>query len=312
MKRDYMKVLKKYHFIILFGISFTVYMTVLGMVNLGKAAKNSNEDYLESYTTQAATDSVTIVSDTQTVAQDESVADVDGNNTDQTEETNEASEVQTTEQEPADVKPPAIQNTNTGFEFITADSSYLDGALFIGDSRTVTLSEYAGWDNTTFYVETGLTIWTVMDANVAKSGGTKTSVRNALSLEKFDKIYIMLGINELGQGTPDSFYSQYKSVIDEIKALQPQAVIYIQSIMHVTQSKDNENYYINNNEIYARNDKIKTLADGTNVFWIDENEVFNAPGTNKLNPEYTSDGVHLKPKYIGIWQEFLLNHVISR
>ena len=122
----------------------------------------------------------------------------------------------------------------------------------------------------------------------------------------------MLGINELGRGTPDSFCNQFRAVVNEIQSLQPQAVIYIESIMHVTQAKDDEGSYIHNGEIDARNEKIQTIADAVNIFWLDVNEVFDASGTGKLNPEYTSDGVHLKPMYIGVWQDFLLKHVIIR
>lgn len=198
-------------------------------------------------------------------------------------------------------------------EFTQVDMSYLDGALFIGDSRTSTLAEYAGWDQTDFYVEYGLTIWDVMDERIAKdpdTGGTIT-VREGLQKRKYDKIYIMLGINELGNETADIFYEQYKAVVDEIRALQPEAVVFIQSIMHVSERKDSEGTYINNEEIYRRNDKIQLLADNKHVFWLDVNEVFDQEGTAKLNPDYTGDGVHLKVKCIPIWQDFLLSHGIE-
>lgn len=198
-------------------------------------------------------------------------------------------------------------------QFIQVDMSYLDGALFIGDSRTSTLYEYAGWDTTEFFVEYGLTIWDVMEEELAEDSvtGEKLTVREALSRKRYEKIYLMLGINELGRGTPDTFYEQYKLVVDEIRSLQPDAVIFIQSIMHVTDKKDSEGTYINNPEINARNEKIKTLANQKDIFWLDENEVFDLEGTGKLNPDYTNDGVHLKAKYIPVWRDFFLEHGIE-
>lgn len=197
--------------------------------------------------------------------------------------------------------------------FIQVDMSYLDGALFIGDSRTSTLYEYAGWDNTEFFVEYGLTIWDVMEEELAEDSvtGEKISVREALGRKQYDKIYLMLGINELGRGTPDTFSEQYKLVVDEIRSLQPEAVIFIQSIMHVTDKKDGEGTYINNPEINARNEKIKSLANREDTFWLDENEVFDLEGTGKLNPDYTNDGVHIKAKYIPVWRDYLLAHGIE-
>lgn len=199
-------------------------------------------------------------------------------------------------------------------QFATVDLSYLDGALFIGDSRTATLYEYAGWQNTTFYVEYGLSIWSVLDKELATnpSTGEKISVYDGLSLTKYDKIYIMLGINELGTGTADTYYEQFKSVIDTIRMLQPDATIFIQSIMHVTDEVDKKGSYINNNEINARNAKLVTLVNNIDTFYIDNNELFDDPSTYKLDPIYTSDGVHIMARYVGIWQDFYLQHGIIR
>lgn len=198
-------------------------------------------------------------------------------------------------------------------EFITAEDDYLDGALFIGDSRTAVLAEYAQWEKTDFFVEYGLTAWDVMEKELFtdKETGEKLSLRELLTNRSYDKIYLMLGINELGRGTADSFYEQYKSVVDEIRTLQPDAVLFIQSIMHVSAEKDAQGTYINNAEINARNEKIKTLADSIHTFWLDENEVFDLEDTGTLNPDLTWDGVHLQAKYIPEWKEFFLTHAIE-
>lgn len=295
--KEIVKILLKYHFLVVFGVTFAVYMSVTmvqAVCEPGRWSKTPEGN--------------------QNIAENE--PGVHPETPTQPPETDSA--VETTEAPTVPPETEAERSTDTspvpkdGRKFEQADLSYLDGALFIGDSRTITLSEYAGWDNTHFFVETGLTIWTVMDAPVAKINGAKVTVEEALQTQRYDKIYIQLGINELGRGTPASFTEQYNKVLSRIQELQPQAVIYIQSIMHVSQSKDDQETYINNAEVNARNEKLKKLADGVNVFWLDENEVFDAPGTGKLNPEYTSDGVHLKPKYIPIWQEFLLSHTIQK
>lgn len=212
-----------------------------------------------------------------------------------------------------DPSPEEIPAAETKKEFIQAEHDYLDGALFIGDSRTAVLYEYANWTKTHFFVEYGLSVWDVMDKKLATDPetGAKITVREALLAEQYEKIYIMLGINELGRGTADSFYEQYASVVDEIRTLQPNAVIFVQSIMHVTAEKDAKGTYINNQEINARNEKLKTLADDIHIFWLDENEVFDIPETQTLNPDYSWDGVHLQAKYIPLWEEFLLSHAIE-
>lgn len=193
-----------------------------------------------------------------------------------------------------------------------ADVSYLDDVLFIGDSRTATLQQYAGWDNATFYVKNGLTIWNVLEAKIAECEGELVTVDEALQKDKFGKIYIMLGINELGRGTPDTFAEEFGRVIERIKELQPDAVIVMEAIMHVTEAKDAEETYINNAEIDARNAKLKELADAQGVYWLDVNPVTDDGETGKLVEDYSFDGVHLKVKYIDIWKDFILENPFPR
>lgn len=202
--------------------------------------------------------------------------------------------------EPGEVEQPEQKR-----EFHRVELDYLDDALFIGDSRTSTLYEYAGWEQTDFFVKTGLTIWDVWERTM-----DGIYLEDVLAAKQYGKVYIMLGVNELGDGTAESFAEQFASVVARIREKQPEAIIFVESIMHVTAKKDAEGTYINNQEIDARNQEIQKLADNESIFWIDANEVMDEPGTGKLNGEYTFDGVHLKVKYIDVWQEFLLEHGI--
>lgn len=191
-------------------------------------------------------------------------------------------------------------------EFQRVEMDYLDDALFIGDSRTSTLYEYAGWENTDFFVKYGQSVWDVFDNDM-----DGVTLEQMLTGKQYGKIYIMLGVNELGTGTAESFAAQFENDVERIRQLQPNAIIFIESIMHVTQSKDEEHSYINNQEINTRNDKLKELADGQTIFYIDENEAMDEPGTGALNGEYSFDGVHIQAKYIEVWREFLLDHGIK-
>lgn len=202
---------------------------------------------------------------------------------------------------------------NKVYEFQTVDAAYFSDALFIGDSRSVALKDYAGWDNAAFYVEQGLTIWNTLDQKIIPLEGTtdKKSVREGLQENTFAKIYIMVGINELGRGTPDSYFEEYKNVVNTIRKLQPNAIIFIEAVMHVTAEKDAEGTYINNSGINERNAKIATLADQQNIFYIDLNTVLDDE-SGRLNEAYTFDGVHLKASDIGLWKSFLLEHAIQK
>lgn len=121
----------------------------------------------------------------------------------------------------------------------TVDDSYFDDAVFIGDSRTVGMYEYGGLEETsTFYASTGLTIYKMFDSKIVAVAGQKKkiTVEEALSEKQFAKIYLMIGINEMGTGTVESFMKAYGEAVQHLQQLQPDAVIYLQAIMKVTTS----------------------------------------------------------------------------
>lgn len=193
-------------------------------------------------------------------------------------------------------------------EPVTID--YFDDALFIGDSRTVGLSEYSGWDNTTFYADIGMTIYDIFEREVKPDGQTEMTIGQALHEYSFKKIYLMIGINELGRGNDEEFIEEFKLVLLQLKILQPDAIIILQGIMHVSDEKSAAEDYINNPNIINRNLAISELADGETVFYLDMNDtVCNENGA--LIPEYTFDGVHLRAQYYYLWTDYLLEHGIS-
>lgn len=188
---------------------------------------------------------------------------------------------------------------------------YFEDALFIGDSRTVGLYEYSGMEQAAFYASTGLTVYKVFDAEIVPVPGTKNkiTIEEALQKRQFGKIYFMIGINEMGRGTVDSFMEEYEAVVAHLQELQPNAVIYVQAIMRVSKERSDKGDYINNEGINARNVRIAKLADNEKIFYLDVNP-YVCDETGGLNASYTFDGVHLKAEYIPIWTDFLKSHAV--
>ena len=209
---------------------------------------------------------------------------------------------ETPAQEPESVPaaPPAAPTPATG---TPADDSYYADALFIGDSRTVGLSQYVpGLDSyATFYCQTSLNIFNALSAPMVPMGDGMQTAEVALSRRQFGKIYIMLGINEIGYGT-DAFISAYADVINRIRALQPAAVIYIQGIMHVSASKQAENPVFNNASVNERNGRLAALTNGTDIIYMDINYLLDDAG-GALNSAYTFDGVHLTADSYALWYQ---------
>ena len=133
------------------------------------------------------------------------------------------------------------------------------------------------------------------------------TVKELLEANDYGKIYIMIGINDLGSGTTETFMTKYTEVIDTLHALEPDAMIFIQGVMNVTGSKDETDAIFNNRNINARNNAIATLADNIQIFYIDVNEVICDENGN-LNSDYTFDHIHLLGVYNDLWKQFLMSH----
>ena len=90
------------------------------------------------------------------------------------------------------------QETTGISPFFEADRSYFDDALFIGDSRTVGLYEYGNLGNALVLADPGMNVYKVFNRSFKLPSGESKTLEEILTEKQFGKIYVMLGINELG------------------------------------------------------------------------------------------------------------------
>ncbi len=209
-----------------------------------------------------------------------------------------------------------VQETSPAKEektFVQVQESYFDDALFIGDSRTVGLDEYGGFqESTVFFAKTSLTIYDLFEEPekfAHLSNGKKATLEEALTERRFGKIYIMLGINELGKGTTESFFRVYAEAVNRIRLLQPDALIFIQGIMRVGEEKNDTDEVFNNTNINGRNQAISLMADNRSIFYLEVNDAVCDENGNLIS-DYTFDQIHLKAKYYQLWKDYLFAHGI--
>ncbi len=199
----------------------------------------------------------------------------------------------------------------TDYSYTKENISYFDDAAFLGDSRTLGISDYAGLEGADFYCDSGMMIFKILEEEVTyQKTGSKVRMDEVLQKKQYGKIYIMLGMNELGYGNTEMYLEQYRQVLKQIRTWQPEAVIYIMANLHVSREKNNMETEFNNININAKNAASASLANGTDVFYLDVNPVFTDE-EGYLRSELTFDGVHLYAKHYDAWREFLLEHAVE-
>ena len=187
------------------------------------------------------------------------------------------------------------------------DDSYFDDAVFIGNSRTEGLKMYSGLSNATFITEVGLTVDSIFTDYCNISGGGKARAFDQLASMEFGKVYIMLGMNELGCVYESVFKEDYGKIIDKIREINPDATIYIQSIMPVSKWKDSTDDVYTIANVERLNAQLRDLADEKEVWYVDVAAgVMDEDGY--LPYEATGDGVHLTPEYCVKWMDYLRTH----
>ena len=190
------------------------------------------------------------------------------------------------------------------------ENSYFDDAVFIGDSRTEGFILYSGLSNAISYANQGLMVDTVFTKPVINMSGSKISVMDALRQTDFSKVYIMLGINETGWPYSSVFIEKYGKIIDEIKDINPKAVIYVQEILPVTDKVSQTHSYVKNEKIKEYNALIRQMAEEKEIYYIDTgNAVADANGS--LPEDAASDGIHLNKSYCEKWLEYLKKHTVT-
>lgn len=188
--------------------------------------------------------------------------------------------------------------------FRQAGASYFADALFIGDSRTVGLMEYGGIDHATFFADTGMSVKDVVSKSYAVKGKGKLRLSDLLSSGNYGKIYLMFGVNELGYPY-EEFTERYRGVVDTIREAQPNALIFLQGNLHVTEKKSASSKIYTNEKLNEFNSFIASLADDEKTIYLDVNEIFDDE-KGYLKGELSNDGVHVYGKYYKEWTDWLL------
>lgn len=189
------------------------------------------------------------------------------------------------------------------------EDSYFEDAVFLGDSRTEGFHLYSGLETGQYLFATGATVESVFSKATQETEQGKVSMLDALDGLEFSKLYIMLGVNELGWPKTEQFHDQYAKLIDRVRESHPDARIALQSILPISAKQEAKGSYVNNERIAEFNAIIVQLAEEKDCTYLDvASAVTGEDGC--LRAEETTDGIHLNTKGCVRWLEYLKEHPI--
>ncbi len=215
-----------------------------------------------------------------------------------------------------EVSLPLYDFTQPAPEGDMVDMDWFADAVFIGDSRTEGLSLYGGITGSTFLCCKGISIFDVVedpDKKVIFSQGNYYTVLEALALGTYTKVYISLGINELGYYNDQNYEDAFVELITQVRAIQPDAVIYIQTLVPVNPDRALERGqpdYVNNDRIADYNAILRKITSEEQVVLL-ETAIALADEDGILPYDASTDGVHFVRAWYELWRDYLMTHPVE-
>lgn len=170
-----------------------------------------------------------------------------------------------------------------------AGDDFFADAAFLGNSLVDGLHAYGNLPGD-FFASTSMT---VLGAG---------SLVDQMPAGKYGKVYILLGINEIGFDAA-YFCQQYALLLDRIQASQPTADIYIMSLTPVTAAKSAGGTFTME-RISTYNQALLQLAESRGIWYIDLVTPM-VDGTGFLPDAASTDGVHFTVDEYAVWANTL-------
>ena len=193
------------------------------------------------------------------------------------------------------------------------ENSYFDDAAFVGDSRTDGFMLYSGIGTGENLAANGVSIFRLAERKSLTIDGEKYTPLEALALKQYGKVYIALGVNELGYNNDKGYYEKFCAAIDEVRRVQPNAVIYIQGLIPVNEAQylaATGHDYLTNDHLRIYNQLMQQVAEEKKVAYVNVYEAF-ADENGSLPEGYSRDGVHLYKESCQQWLEYLRTHTVE-
>lgn len=119
------------------------------------------------------------------------------------------------------------------------------------------------------------------------------------------KIFLLIGINDLGRGLPENvILANYRRILERLTTALPKTNIYVESVLPMHESKLPAYLQNKAGKVASLNTGIAALAKEFNLPFLNLHE-WAADANGQLKAEYTGDGIHLTPIAYAAWVKWL-------
>ena len=123
---------------------------------------------------------------------------------------------------------------------------------------------------------------------------------------KPSKVFIMIGINDIGKDIPDAVIADnYRKIIEAIRAGSPETEVYVQSLLPVNPAYPGfPQHYDKEDHVLRVNALLRDVAVATQSRYVNLFPVF-MDAQERLREDYTTDGLHLNARGYEVWVDHL-------
>lgn len=181
------------------------------------------------------------------------------------------------------------------------DDSFFENSAILGNSLVEGLRLYSNMKSITYFSDTSVSVVSATQTRTKRlKNGQMGTLVQALCQDPHDKIYIELGINEIGSDV-NYFIDIYGQMLDTIIAAQPDAEIYVLSVLPVTQKKSDSSTVFNMTRVNMYNEALYQLAADKQCHYMDVCSALQGDD-GYLPSGWSGDGVHLHAQYYSVWE----------
>ncbi len=192
-----------------------------------------------------------------------------------------------------------------------ADSRYLEGTIFVGDSRVNGMVNAKVLPRANAFAYNGLCHANADTKKFVDLGDGKIrTIPEALGVRKPERVVVEFGINGIAWIGEKSFIASYEDLLDAMVEQSPGTTFIIQSILPVSQAKENSDSRYANDKIDRYNALLLELAEKKGMYYLNAAEALkNSDGS--LDSRYDSgDGLHFSTAASRELLEYYLTHAI--